>query len=590
MTLTPPTVIALPWPRRRIMGGVLAFAILALGLAWPAGGAGARAEAQNGAEAIEPGDTPTGNYLAALHARSLREEAEAAQFLIAALKAEPDNSLLIQHAFVALIISGRIDEGVALARRLDDGTHGNALASLTIAVDAIKRGAYDEAIATLEPVSGEGIVNVITPILIAWSDAGAGRIDHALERLAQTAGSPRGVDTLYRFHSAWINDLAGRSEPAARLLDQALGDNEEFWLRLAQLAGAVYRRAGEPERAAEIYEAFTSSHPGARELEGPMAALKAGKPAPPPIVSAADGAAEALLDAAGLFARQNDRETSLLLGQLGLYLRPDFPHLQIVVAEVMERGGRYEDANALYATVDRRSPLAWTARLGTARNLEQLERGEEAEKLLRALAAERSDDPAPLVELGDMFRRAERFGDAVKAYDAAVARIDTLRPEHWQLLYARGITLEREKQWPRAEADFLKALEFEPDQPFVLNYLGYSWVEQGRNLGEAETMIRKAVELRPNDGYIVDSLGWVLYRLGRYEESVTEMEKAVELKPEDPVINDHLGDAYWMAGRQREARYQWQTSLDLKPDADLQAEIEAKLEHGLIRQANAAAP
>jgi tetratricopeptide (TPR) repeat protein len=590
MTLMRPHFFTLPQWRRPIIGGVLALAVVAFGLAWPAVGAGARAGSPAGAQTIRTGDTPTGNYLAALHAREVREEAEAAKFLLQALKTDPDNALLIQHAFVALIMSGRIEEGVALARRLDGGSHGNALASLIIAVDAIKKGAYDEAITTIESVTGEGIVKVITPILIAWSDAGAGRTDHALERLAKTAGSPRGVDTLYQFHAAWINDQAGRSAAAARVLDQALVQDEELWLRLAQLAGAVYRRAGEPDRAAKIYDAFTASHPGARELDGPIAALKAGKPAPQPITSAADGAAEALLDAAGLFARQNDRETSLLLGQLGLYLRPDFPHLQIVVAEVMERGGRYEDANALYAKVDRRSPLTWTARIGTARNLERMDRSEEAEALLRALAAERPDDPGPLVELGDMFRRAERFGDAVKAYDAAVGRIDTLRPGHWQLLYARGIALEREKQWPRAEADFLKALEFEPDQPFVLNYLGYSWVEQGRNLGEAETMIRKAVDLRPNDGYIVDSLGWVLYRLGRYEESVTEMEKAVELKPEDPVINDHLGDAYWMAGRQREARFQWQTALDLKPDADLKAEIEAKLEHGLIRQANAAAP
>ncbi len=149
--------------------------------------------------------------------------------------------------------------------------------------------------------------------------------------------------------------------------------------------------------------------------------------------------------------------------------------------------------------------------------------------------------------------------------------LGALQPRHWRLLYARGIALERSKQWPRAEADFLRALEFEPDEPFVLNYLGYSWVEQGKNLDKAEEMIRKAVELRPGDGYIVDSLGWVLFRLGRHEEAVVHLERAVELKPEDPVINDHLGDAYWAVGRQREARYQWQTALASKPEPELKA-------------------
>ncbi len=189
-----------------------------------------------------------------------------------------------------------------------------------------------------------------------------------------------------------------------------------------------------------------------------------------------------------------------------------------------------------------------------------------------------------------MLRRHERFAEAVEAYDQAVARIGTLQPRHWRLLYARGIALERSKQWPRAEADFLKALEFEPDQPFVLNYLGYSWVEQGQNLEKAEAMIRKAVELQPHDGYIVDSLGWVMFRLGRHDEAVVHLERAVELRPEDAAINDHLGDAYWAVGRQREARFQWQAALDNDPEAELKTAIERKLAERPLRAASAEKP
>jgi len=148
-------------------------------------------------------------------------------------------------------------------------------------------------------------------------------------------------------------------------------------------------------------------------------------------------------------------------------------------------------------------------------------------------------------------------------------------------LYARGISLEQTKQWPRAEADFLKALEFRPDQPYVLNYLGYSWVDQGLNLDKARGMIKKAVSLRPNDGYIVDSLGWAHYRLGEYADAVRELERAAELRPEDPVINDHLGDAYWRVGRQTEARFQWLRALGLEPKPGLAAILKEKIKSGL---------
>ena len=125
------------------------------------------------------------------------------------------------------------------------------------------------------------------------------------------------------------------------------------------------------------------------------------------------------------------------------------------------------------------------------------------------------------------------------------------------MFYFRGICYERSKQWPQAEADLKKALQLYPDQPLVLNYLGYSWIDQGVNLDEGMNMIRRAVEQRPDDGYIVNSLGWANFRIGNYDEAVKELERAVELKPDDPTINDHLGDAYWRVGRVLEARFQW---------------------------------
>ena len=187
----------------------------------------------------------------------------------------------------------------------------------------------------------------------------------------------------------------------------------------------------------------------------------------------------------------------------------------------------------------------------------------------------------PLIKLGDLMRRNERWDDAIDSYTKAIDRVGVLEKRHWRILYSRGIVLERAKRWPEAEKDFLRALKFEPDQPYVLNYLGYSWVDKGVNLQKALRMIHNAVRKKPNDGYIIDSLGWVYYRLGNYEKAVLELERAVQLRPEDPIINNHLGDAYWRVGRELEARFQWKRALSFKPEAEVEDEVRKKLEKGL---------
>jgi Flp pilus assembly protein TadD len=201
------------------------------------------------------------------------------------------------------------------------------------------------------------------------------------------------------------------------------------------------------------------------------------------------------------------------------------------------------------------------------------------------MGTEHKDRTDALIQLGNLLRAKERFGDAVVAYDDAAKRVDKIDQRHWSLFYTRGIALERSKQWPRAETDFLRALELQPNQPYVLNYLGYSWIDQGINLDRGMEMIRKAVEQRPNDGYIVDSLGWAHYRLGNFDRAVEHLERAVELRPQDPTINDHLGDALWKVGRLQEARFQWMRAQGLKPDADLLVQIEKKLKEGLTASA-----
>ena len=190
--------------------------------------------------------------------------------------------------------------------------------------------------------------------------------------------------------------------------------------------------------------------------------------------------------------------------------------------------------------------------------------------------------------LGNIMRAHKLYGEAITYYDRAIGLIPKPERRHWAYYYARGTSHERMKNWPLAELDLQKALDLYPDQPLVLNYLGYSWIDQGRNLKQGMTLIEKAVALKPDDGYIVDSLGWAHFRQGNYKDAVRYLERAVELKPEDPVLNDHLGDALWRVGREREARFQWDQSLSLKPEPEDEAKIKKKLESGLEAPSQAA--
>jgi Flp pilus assembly protein TadD len=252
------------------------------------------------------------------------------------------------------------------------------------------------------------------------------------------------------------------------------------------------------------------------------------------------------------------------------------------LADVLSAQNKPEESLTVLAEVQPGSPYYWSARLRAAINLDTLDRTDEAIAALKKMTADNTDLIAAQMQLGDILRNKKRYGEAVTAYDEAIRRSTALGlPDRWTLYYDRGVALERSGQWERAEADLQRALELKPDQPMVLNYLGYSWIDRGENLEKGLKMIEKAVELRPEDGYIIDSLGWAHYRMGDYAGAVQYLEKAIELVPEDPTINDHLGDAYWRTERLVEARYQWRRALQFGPQESDVKPIQTKLEQGL---------
>lgn len=319
-----------------------------------------------------------------------------------------------------------------------------------------------------------------------------------------------------------------------------------------------------------------------------MDRLSRGEKPAPIVASPRDGMAEALFDIASALNQEGAGDMALMYGRIALHLRGDLSLARMMLGDILEQRGLHDDALAQYGDVKGDEALRWTARLRSAAVLERMKRGEDAVSLLVAMAAERPDRSDALVELGDVHRSAERYEQAITAYSDALTRIGTLQPRHWIILYARAMTYDKLKRWEDAERDLMRANELSPDQAFLLNYLGYSWIDRGINLERGKAMIQRAVELKPTDGYIIDSLGWALYRLEDFPGAVANLERAVELKPLDPTINDHLGDAYWQVGREAEARFQWRRALLHAEESELKAAIDAKLANSLPRNRTAA--
>jgi tetratricopeptide (TPR) repeat protein len=351
--------------------------------------------------------------------------------------------------------------------------------------------------------------------------------------------------------------------------------------RIVQSFGSFLERTGRFEEAAKLYTDMVEAASDRPMIEEAIARNKAGTGSPRPVETAKAGAAEGLFSIASALTDESSIDGALLYVQIALYMDPDLTIAQTLLGNIYKDTNRREEAIEAYEKVPANSPLRPNADLQIAINLEKLDRIDEAKARLTQIIARHPEDRRPVIAMADLLRIRKDYAAAIGFYDKAIDLGGEAKQRDWTLYYYRGICHERAKQWPGAEADFKKALELNPDQPLVLNYLGYSWVEQNINLVEAMDMIRKAVELRANDGYIVDSLGWAHYRLREYGEAVKILERAVELRPDDPVINDHLGDAYWRIGRTLEARFQWSHAKDLEPEPDDLAEILRKLEHGL---------
>ena len=525
-----------------------------------------------------------GSYLAGRHARGLNDTESAAAYYRSAMALDPNNEILLEQAFLMELTEGNFNSAIELANKLTKSSSQNRMTRLFLGLVDFKAKRWAQADEQFTAANSGPIGELTSALARAWTRQAQDQSDEALQ-LIEVQKQAEWAQFYMRYHRALIADLGGRRAEARANYERIFKTDS----RTPRTAIAYTHHAANSNDL-KLARAILKEHMDRSGTDGhPMALalrdrLGGATPIPLLIDNAQDGLAEVFYGLGEALTSEGGVALGALYLQMALYLRPDFPFALAAMASVQETTKHYDNAIAIYDRIPKGTPLAASIDIRKAINLNLLDKVDEAKVLLEDLAKREPTDVKPLDALGSIMRARKRYDEAIVYYSRAIAMIPKPEKRHWSYWYSRGTSYERVKKWQLAEVDLQRALQLYPDQPMVLNYLGYSWIDQNKNLKQGMGLIEKAVALKPDDGYIVDSLGWAHYRLGNYKDAVRFLERAVELRPEDPVLNDHLGDALWRVGREREAKYQWEQSLTLKPEMEDANRTKRKLDQGLAEK------
>lgn len=525
---------------------------------------------------LEP-QSSSGSFLAGSEALAQLRTPDAARFLSDAATDSWDNPLVLNRAFIAFAANGDVERAADTASRLIQIDPGSQLPRLVAATQALKQRRYEAALRVLDRLGADSFEGITGTILKAWALTGAGRADEGQSLLDEVEP---GLEEFLFFHRAVMAEVAGDAESAQAYIGEAAA-LDPFNSEVVEAYGRIFGNAGRFDEALDVIVAFE-----ARGINHPViAALKetlANKQRPGPFASSVQSGASRMFHGIGIgFVREGTSDLALVLERLAQYLDPRNDMAVIVMGQIYDAADQHDLANALYEDLPDSSLLKPMATVRMAGNLDAMGDRSEAIRRLGNIVTLNPTDVEAISVLGDLQRADKQYAAAAETYSKALEITGGDSPGDWLFYYVRGIVYERSDQFDLAEKDFLRALELNPDQPQVLNYLGYSWVDKGLHLDRALGLIEKAIEATPNDGYIIDSLGWAYYRLGRYPEAVEKLEQAATLLPNDPEINDHLGDAYWRVGRKLEAGFQWKIAYAMDEEGNVKKRVEPKLTGGL---------
>ncbi len=508
-----------------------------------------------------------GDYLSSRFARQNGDVDASILYLAQALEKNPTSMDLATQLLAMQVAKGDMNAALATANTLQKAHVNDAMANLLITVSLVKKPDYAAASKKLSEAFDSANGQLWLPLVDAWLDAGAGKLKKGLtiEEMPVTVGR---AASIMNYHLALINNFAGFPKQAASNFNDAVEDAETTPLRVIQQI-----------------KLFNGKHPETVELKDIVTKYEAAHGTLPPLESTietpVDGVAEVLYTMGNVMQIADVRHDAMIYMQLARYLRPDFTLASYSLAEILTDGGAYQRANEIIATIPADSQYVFKASLRKAIILDRMDKTTEALEVLANLAAKQPKLPDPWVAKGDLLRVHKRFLEASIAYSEAITRVAPPTAKDWPMFYARGACFERLDRWSDAKADLQKALDLTPDQPDVLNYLGYGLLSRGESIAEAKTMLEKAIALSPNDPQIIDSMGWALYLTNDYKGALPYLERAVELLPGDATVNEHLGDVYWHLDRKAEARFQWERALTFSPEEADAKKINAKLTGGL---------
>jgi tetratricopeptide (TPR) repeat protein len=534
----------------------------------------------------------SGSYLSGEFARMQGDEEEAIRHMERARARSPENNIAIDNQLLVLYLrSGNTDKAVEIARKNEHASDRELISDMLLAIDDAKHEDYGVAEHRLKDTFGpSGLGTLWLPLVVAWLDAGQGKLKKPLgiDDVTKEKVSP---GSFIYYHLALVNDYGGFRKEAQDEYIKAIGNRGSVPYRVAEVVKNFYARGDGPiksKEAAKAMEVVAAAIPDGEDsidvsVEGvqPSDMLDSDVPPPRVVGSVQEGMAEVFYTMGSILYSSGSADDAMLYLRLALFLRPDFPMAQLMLGNVLEEEENYAAANKVYAGINAGSPLYEKGQLRSAFGLEKLGHPDDAQHVIDALMGKSPDMFSALVAKGDLLRIRGKYADAADAYTKALATIKSLQPAHWAVLYARGACFERAGNWKPAEEDLLKALDLSPNQPDVLNYLGYSWLTRNERLDEARGMLERAIKSRPDDPQIIDSIGWAMYKSGDFKSALHFLEQAIDLMPNDPTVNEHLGDVYWKTGRRTEARFQWERALVYSPDAPQATQIRQKLKEGI---------
>ena len=524
-----------------------------------------------------------GLYLAGQAALDAGDSQGAANYFDLAAGANPGADFIKERVFTSALLAGDLPRASASAPGPDEGSPASqALGILAQGVELLAEGKGKEAYAKFS-TSTPGLPTVPpTLVLKPWAAAAAGRWPEALilpmptDRLMKLIG---GLD------QALLFERAGRYPEAETAFKALLADNAGRSIT-APSYGVFLERRGRQKEAVALYDDLVAANPGEPSYLAARARAAA-KGRPPPQLTIREGAAQGLMAAAAAALSDRDSEMGLVYLRLILRLDPQRDDAWLMAGDVLAATGDTQGSRDAYSRVGPKSASYAEARTRLAWAYQDSDKVQ-AMTTARETAAALPDSYLAQVTLADLLRADGRYDDSAQVLQPLVAK--PAAAGDWRLHYTYGTALDQSGHWPEGEAELELALKIQPNQPEVLNYLGYSWVNRGERIKDGLAMIQKALDAQPDEGAYVDSLGWAYYRLGDFPKAVELLERAAMLDAGDAEMNDHLGDAYWRAGRRDEARFQWAAVLTFKPTDEVRARAEAKLASPLGPDAAVAVP